>query len=100
MLKALFNILLVFWVVEITAQGTYFKNRMEYVQNDAALNYGIIPISTGGYLTFGAHEMQTNFDRYAAVMKIDEFGNALDTLRFRYDTIQTEIVSMFEINNS
>ena len=100
MLKALFSIFLVFWVVEITAQGTYFKNRMEYIPNDIALNYGIIPISTGGYLTFGSHEMQANFDRYGAVIKIDELGNGVDTLRFRYDTIQTEIVSMFEINNS
>ena len=90
---------LFFWVLNLTAQSTYFKNRYEYDYNDASLNYGVINISTGGYLTFGAFETQTSFDRYAAILKIDENGNKLDSLIFRYDSVQTELINLFEINN-
>jgi hypothetical protein len=99
MFKVLFSILLVFWVVEITAQGTYFKKRMEYNQNDAALNNGIINLNEGGYLTFGSFNLFAGSDRYGAVLKLDSLGNPIDTFSINFPQTSIEIKNAFQLNN-
>jgi hypothetical protein len=99
MLNRFFKYFMVLWAVNCSAQGTYFKNRYEYDLNDASLNYGVINSNSGGFLTFGAYETQTNSDRYAGLLKLDENGNKLDSLVFRFNSVQTELVALFELNN-
>jgi hypothetical protein len=97
-MRFLFQILImVFCAENISAQNTYFKKRLECLPNEVDLNNGVLPIENG-YLLFGSLTYQGPEDDFdVSILKIDEYGNPLDTVVFGYDSAITEIKSLFKM---
>ncbi|MBX7093377.1 MAG: T9SS type A sorting domain-containing protein [Flavobacteriales bacterium] len=98
MRKLIVFISLMCCAAQVVAQHIYFKGRYEYQHNDLALNYGNL-LLPDGYLLYGSIKTPMINEYSAAFLKIDPFGNKIDSLIINEPNKLIECKSVFALQN-